>query len=128
MMNGDILTNLDARQLVLFHRQQGSCATMCVREYEWRIPFGVVRMSDGHLSGIEEKPIRREFVNAGIYVLSPEALDQIPGTGPMDMPTLFRNIAQHIGPPAVFLMREYWLDIGHFEDLRRAQEDSHLFQ
>jgi dTDP-glucose pyrophosphorylase len=128
VMNGDILTNLDARQLVLFHRQHGACATMCVREYEWRIPFGVVQMNDGHLSGIEEKPTRREFVNAGIYVLSPEALDQIPATGSVDMPTLFRNIGQNIGAPAVYPLREYWLDIGHLEDLRRAQEDSHLFQ
>src|SRR5258708_35441413 len=128
VMNGDILTNLDARQLMLFHRQQAACATMCVREYEWRIPFGVVQMNDGQLSGFEEKPTRREVVNPGIFVLLPEALDQIEPDGAVHMPTLFRNIAQHIGPPAVFLMREYWLDIGHFEDLRRAQEDSHLIQ
>ncbi len=128
VMNGDILTNLDARQLMLFHRQQAACATMCVREYEWRIPFGVVQMNDGQLSGFEEKPTRREFVNAGIYVLSPEALDQIEPTGPMDMPSLFRNIAAKIGPPTVYPLREYWLDVGQLDDLRRAQEDIHLFQ
>lgn len=128
VMNGDILTNLDARQLLLFHRQQDARATMCVREYEWRIPFGVVQMNDGHLAGFEEKPTRREFVNAGIYVLSPEALDQIPPSGYLDMPALFRNVAQIIGPPAIYPLREYWLDIGHLEDLRRAQEDIHLFK
>jgi len=128
VMNGDILTNLDARQLLLFHRQQGAQATMCVTEYEWRIPFGVVQMNDGHLCGFEEKPTRREFVNAGIYVLSPEALDQIPPEGALDMPALFDRIARTIGPPAVYPLREYWLDIGHLDDLRRAQEDVNLFQ
>jgi dTDP-glucose pyrophosphorylase len=128
VMNGDILTNLDARQLLLFHRQQGVQATMCVREYEWRIPFGVVQMNDCHLAGFEEKPTRREFVNAGIYVLSPEALDLIPPSGPLDMPTLFHDVAQTMGPPAIYPLREYWLDIGHLEDLLRAQEDIHLFK
>jgi dTDP-glucose pyrophosphorylase len=128
VMNGDILTNLDARQLVLFHRQQGTAATMCVREYEWRIPYGVVRMADGRLSEFEEKPSRREYVNAGIYVLSPEAIAQIPPEGALDMPALFRQVAQTIGPPAVYPLREYWLDIGHLDDLQRAQDDIHLFQ
>jgi dTDP-glucose pyrophosphorylase len=128
VMNGDILTSLDARQLLLFHRQQGVRATMCVREYEWRIPFGVVQISDGYLAGFEEKPRRREFVNAGIYVLSPEALDQVPPNGPYDMPALFRNVAQILGPPAIYPLREYWLDVGHLEDLLRAQEDIHLFK
>jgi dTDP-glucose pyrophosphorylase len=128
VMNGDILTNLDVRQLLLFHRQQDVHATMCVREYEWRVPFGVVQMNDGYLIGFEEKPTRREFVNAGIYVLSPVALDQIPHSGPLDMPALFRNVAQNLSPPAIYPLREYWLDIGHVEDLLRAQEDIHLFK
>ena len=128
VINADILTNLDARRLVLFHREQAVAATMCVREHEWRIPYGVVKMSDGHLVDFEEKPTRREFVNAGIYVLSPQALDQIPTSGAVDMPALFRAIAKNIGPPAVYPLREYWLDIGHLDDLQRAQNDIHLFQ
>lgn len=128
VINADILTNLDARRLVMFHREQEVTATMCVREHEWRIPYGVVSMQDGRLVDFEEKPTRREFVNAGIYVLSPQALDQIPPSGALDMPTLFRNIAKNLAPPAVYPLREYWLDIGHLDDLQRAQNDVHLFQ
>jgi len=128
VMNADLLTNLDARQLLLFHREHGSCATMCVREYEWQVPYGVVQVSDGHLTGFEEKPARREFVNAGIYVLSPEAFDHIPAIGGVDMPALFRRIAEKVAPPTVYPLREYWLDIGHLDDLQRAQDDVRLFQ
>jgi dTDP-glucose pyrophosphorylase/predicted transcriptional regulator len=127
VMNGDVLTDLDARQLLLFHREQGVAATMCVRDYEWRIPYGVVQIDRGRLVEFEEKPIRREFVNAGIYALSPEALDQIPPTGPIDMPELFRRIALNIGPAAVYPLREYWIDVGHLDDLQRAQSDAHIF-
>jgi dTDP-glucose pyrophosphorylase/predicted transcriptional regulator len=128
VINGDVLTNLDARQLLLFHREQGVAATMCVRDYEWHIPYGVVRIDRGRLAEFEEKPTRREFVNAGIYALSPEALDQIPPAGPLDMPDLFRRVALNIGAPAVYPLREYWIDIGHLDDLQRAQRDAHIFQ
>jgi dTDP-glucose pyrophosphorylase/predicted transcriptional regulator len=124
IMNGDILTNLDARPLVRFHREQGVHATMCVREYEWKVPYGVVSMTEnGRMARFEEKPSRREFVNAGIYVLSPEALDYLPPTGAIDMPTLIDRIADTNGPAAVYPLLEYWLDIGHLDDLRRAQDD-----
>jgi dTDP-glucose pyrophosphorylase/predicted transcriptional regulator len=128
VMNGDVLTNLDARQLLLFHREQNVAATMCVRDYEWRIPYGVVRIDGGRLAEFEEKPARHEFVNAGIYALSPEALDHIPPEGPLDMPELFRRIAQSVGPAAVYPLREYWIDIGQLDDLQRAQSDAHIFQ
>ena len=123
VMNGDILTNLDARLLLLFHREQKACATMCVREYEWTIPYGVVRSSNGHLEKFEEKPTRREFVNGGIYVLSPEVLDLLPECGAIDMPTLLDRVATRIAPPTIYHLREYWLDIGHVDDLGRAQHE-----
>ena len=124
VMNGDILTNLNARHLVQFHREQQVVATMCVREYEWKVPYGVVSMSDnGRMQRFEEKPSRREFVNAGIYVLSPDVLDHLPGTGPIDMPTLIDRASAAAGAAAVYPLHEYWLDIGHLDDLQRAQDD-----
>jgi dTDP-glucose pyrophosphorylase/predicted transcriptional regulator len=123
VMNGDILTNFDAQQLLSFHRAQESAATMCVREYHWQIPYGVVQIANGRLASIHEKPVRREFVSAGINMLSPEALDLIPASGPFDMPALMEAVAAGGTPPAIYPLREYWLDIGHLEDLQRAQTD-----
>ena len=124
VMNGDILTNFDARRLLDFHNRQNAVATMCVREYEWHIPYGVVRTTeDGRLAGFEEKPRRTEFVNAGIYVLSPPALELVEGAGMLDMPTLFERVESAFGAPAVYPLNEYWLDIGHLDDLQRAQDD-----
>jgi dTDP-glucose pyrophosphorylase/predicted transcriptional regulator len=123
VMNGDILTNLDARQLLHFHGNHGATATMCVREYQWQIPYGVVQIKDGRLASINEKPTRREFVSAGINVLSPAALELIPRSGPFDMPALMEAIAAAGSPPAIYPLREYWLDIGHLEDLKQAQDD-----
>ena len=123
VMNGDILTNFDAQQLLSFHRTHGAIATLCVREYQWQIPYGVVQIENGRLASIHEKPTRREFVSAGINMLSPEALDLIPSSGPFDMPALMEAVAATGTPPAIYPLHEYWLDIGHLEDLQRAQED-----
>ncbi len=127
VMNGDVLTTLDARRLISFHREQQAVATMCVREYEWSIPYGVVCIDNGRLAGFDEKPSRSEFVNAGIYVLAPEALDYIPASGAVDMPTLFQAIGQKVESPSIYPLREHWLDVGHLADLQRAQDEVHLF-
>jgi NDP-sugar pyrophosphorylase family protein len=92
------------------------------------IPYGVAKVDNGRLVELQEKPTRREFVSAGIYVLSPEALDLIPPNGPVDMPALLQNVSQSIAPPAVYPLSESWIDIGHLEDLQRAQDNIHLFQ
>ena len=124
VMNGDILTTLDARLLLSSHQSSGAPATVCVREHTWRVPYGVIKVdANGRCSAIEEKPLRREMISAGIYALSPEALAHIPPAGVCDMPTLLERLGATLGPVAIFQLREYWLDIGHLDDLRRAQDD-----
>ena len=48
VMNGDILTKFNINQLLNFHKKNHSFATICAREYEFKIPFGVI-----HSNGIE---------------------------------------------------------------------------
>lgn len=120
VMNGDLLTKVNFDQLLEFHNASGLPATMCVREIQQQIPYGVVKTEEHRLLGIEEKPMHSYFVNAGIYVLSPEILLLIPHNTFYDMPTLFdRLITNGIGA-SVFPIREYWLDIGRMSDFEKA--------
>ena len=123
VMNGDILTNSNFRHLIDFHRQNKAMATMCVREYEQQVPYGIVQTSGTKLQSITEKPMQTYFVNAGIYVIDPEALDYVPKGQYFDMPQLFDALKQADEDPAVFPIREYWLDIGRHEDLERARAE-----
>ena len=91
-MNGDLLTQINFDQLMQFHKEHEAIATMCVREYEFQIPYGVIETNGANLVNIKEKPIHRSFINAGIYVLSPEVLDFIPQSEFYDMPTLFEQL------------------------------------
>ena len=123
IMNGDLLTKANFRHLLDFHLQHKAEATMCVREYSLQIPYGVVTSDRHRLTAINEKPTHRFFVNAGIYVLQPEVLNQIPRNQYMDMPSLFDLLIKNQQETAVFPIREYWLDIGRISDFEQANNE-----
>jgi len=120
VMNGDILTKINYEQFLNFHNQTNSIATMCVREYEYQIPFGVIETNGHQLLSIEEKPIQKSFVNAGIYVLSPDVLNVVPENAFYDMPLLFEKLIELNEAVSAFPLREYWLDIGRVDDYEKA--------
>lgn len=123
VMNGDLLTKVNFSQLLSFHHENKSDATMCVREYDFQVPFGVVSTKKHRITAIDEKPVHRFFVNAGIYVLNPSAVGMIPKKKPLDMPQLFEKLIAKKKRVTAFPIREYWLDVGQIEDLKRAQGD-----
>lgn len=120
VMNADLLTNLNFRHLLDYHDQQGCRATVCVREHAVQIPYGVVAVDENRVVKIEEKPIHRHYINAGIYVLDPDLLAMIPSGTHFDMTALLERMNAEHQPIAVFPIREFWLDIGRHEDYAAA--------
>lgn len=121
MMNGDLLTTLNYRELLDFHNAHQGIATMCVREFEYQVPYGVIQ-SEGHLiRSMVEKPVQKFFVNAGVYVLSPELVKRVAPNTKIDMPTLLEQVIAEGRGVTMFPVHEYWLDIGRMEDFKRAQ-------
>lgn len=123
VMNGDVLTKVNFPQLLAFHDDHEAMATMCVREYDFQVPYGVVEMDNYRIRDIREKPVHSFFVNAGIYVLSPAAVAMIPAGRAYDMPSLFQEIIAKHQITAAFPIREYWIDIGQMADYERANGD-----
>ena len=122
-INGDLLTELSFERLVDFHAAHQGDLTVCVKEYAMEVPFGVVGLRDGQVTGIREKPSTSYHVNAGIYVVEPGALDRVdPGTA-LDMPDLVNRLIAAGGKVACFPLREKWVDIGTQADYRRAAAD-----
>ncbi|MGM0906002.1 MAG: nucleotidyltransferase family protein [Pseudomonadota bacterium] len=123
MMNGDVLTNVDFEKVLEFHNQYQPHATMCVRDYEYQVPFGVIQGEEHKVVQMKEKPVEHYFINAGIYVVSPELRQQVTIDTYLDMPSLLeKSIAQN-NDVVMYPLREYWLDIGRVEDYKRAQLD-----
>ena len=123
VMNGDILTRVNFQHLLEFHQANGAVATMCVRNHDYQIPYGLVSVDGDRLIAIDEKPRHRCLVSAGIYVLEPEALQWVDAGQRFDMPTLFERLIGSGKRTAAFPIREYWLDIGRMEDFEQAAGD-----
>jgi NDP-sugar pyrophosphorylase family protein len=123
VMNADLLTNVNFEHLLDFHLVEHSVATMCVREYDYQVPYGVIQTQGSKILSIKEKPIHKFFVNAGIYVLSPQVFEYIPKNEFYDMPTLFEDIIQDELKSISFPIHEYWLDIGRMSDFEQAQHE-----
>ncbi len=123
VMNGDILTNVNFKNLYTFHQEHQAIFTVAVRRYEFRVPYGVVEGQDGIITKIVEKPAVSFFVNAGIYLLEPQVRDLIPSDQRLDMPSLVQKLIDQKLPVASFPILEYWLDIGQPADYEQAQND-----
>jgi dTDP-glucose pyrophosphorylase len=123
VMNGDILTGVDFRALHRFHAEQEADMTVAVRPYELRVPFGIVDLDGVHVRGFSEKPFVRGLVNAGIYLIAPEALATVPAGQRYEMPQLIEELVGAGRRVVGFPLREYWLDIGQLADYERALVD-----
>lgn len=123
VMNGDILTRVDYRALVSFHQQHGADLTIGVRQFEMEVPYGVVEATHGIVHGLREKPKYEFLVNAGVYMLNPTARRRIPEGKKYNMTDLIDDLLLNGRTVACFPIVEYWLDIGHHDDFKRAQTE-----
>lgn len=124
VINGDILTHLDFRSMHNFHREHSADLTVAVRQYEVQIPYGVVEEEGGYIRQIIEKPIKKYFVNAGIYLLEPVVHKQIPLDTHFNMTDLIQMLLDEGKTVVGFPVWEYWRDIGQHADYEQAVDDA----
>lgn len=124
--NSDILTTASMAKMLRQHETQKAFITCAVRDYTYTIPFGVCEVRDLKILKITEKPKASTLVNAGLYVLSPEAIARVPKDKFYDMPELLASGIQSRELISPFYLHEYWIDIGKPEDFARANDEFHL--
>jgi dTDP-glucose pyrophosphorylase/CBS domain-containing protein len=122
VMNADILTKINFGNLLNFHQEHDSEATMCVREYDFQVPYGVIETDHYRIKKIDEKPVHNFFVNAGIYVLNKSLVNKVDGKSHLDM-TNFLEKELNDGGVNAFPVHEYWLDIGQIEEYEKANRE-----
>lgn len=120
VMNGDILTQLDYGALYRWHRDQRCAMTVAVRAYEAQMPFGVVQIEGERVASVVEKPVQRYDVSAGIYVLEPDVLCDVPDDTLFDMPDLMARLLAQGRPVGAYRFDDAWLALDRLEDLEEA--------
>jgi len=107
--------------VIEFHSQNDFYATMGVYSYFHQVPFGCVEIQDNRLAGLEEKPVLEKMVNAGIYVLSRDAVSAIPKNSYFPITTLFEDALKNNLVCGTFSVEKEWFDIGTPQQLLQAR-------
>ena len=123
VINGDILTKVDFRTMLAYHREHRAIMTVAVKQYDIKVPYGVIECEGPRVCALREKPQMHFLVNAGVYLIEPKVYEFIPNGEHFNMTDLIQWLldADHI--VASFPIIEYWLDIGQLEDYEQAQND-----
>jgi len=118
-LNGDELVDVDFGGLLERHRETGAAATVTVAQPPSQ--FGQVDLTDDDVvTGFHEVSRVPYWVNCGIYVLSPEAIERFPEKGDHET-TTFPELAAE-GTLRAFRHRGLWLTVNTPKELRRADE------
>lgn len=123
IMNADILTEIDFRAMVEFHQENHADVTVAARQYEYKVPYGVLECEGPEVIDLQEKPTYKFLVNAGIYLVQPSVHRMIPANQRFDMTDLVEKVLGTGGKVVSFPIVEYWLDIGQHEDYQQAITD-----
>ena len=123
LMNGDLLTDVNFEYLHNYHKLKNNIATISVREHNVELPYGVVKLNQNLISSFEEKPNYKFFINAGVYMFSPEVLNHIPRNKKYQIPELFIKLIKLKKKINTFNLKNYWLDIGQVEQLDQAKKE-----
>ena len=129
IISGDVLTDIDLRRAVEFHKKNNSVATIVLTRVENPLPFGIVITDEeGRIVRFLEKPswgeVFSDTINTGIYILEKKALDYIPTDREFDFSKdLFPLMLEKKEPLFGYIAEGYWKDVGSLEEYRAANMD-----
>lgn len=123
VINGDILTRVDYRAMLLYHKNEDAELTVASHRYHMQVPYGVIECEGPQIIQIREKPDINFMVNAGIYLLEPSVHRYIKNGLHLDMTELIGRLIADGRNVVSFPIIEYWLDIGQYADYEQAQKD-----
>lgn len=129
VFNGDVLTGLDLRAMVAYHREKGGAGVLHLIPVDDPSPFGcVVHERDGRVTAFVEKPPRETAptneINAGTYLLEPEVLAAIPADRAVSIEReTFPELVAGRRPLYAYTTSDYWIDIGRPDQYLSAHRD-----
>jgi mannose-1-phosphate guanylyltransferase / phosphomannomutase len=129
VISADALTDFDLSQILAFHKESKSLATLTLYRVPNPLEYGVIiTREDGAIVQFLEKPswgeVFSDTVNTGIYVLEPEILDYFESNKVFDFSQdLFPMMLKKGAPIFGFIAPGYWCDVGNLQEYIRANAD-----
>ncbi|MDA8855868.1 nucleotidyltransferase family protein [Alphaproteobacteria bacterium] len=120
--NGDIISNIPFRKILSYHQLHQAAATMAVHYHEWENPFGVVETNGVDILEVSEKPIQRNKINAGVYVINPKSINKLKRAQTLSMTDFFGSLIDQSERVVAYPLHEQWMDVGRHQDLKKAEK------
>jgi len=119
---GDHLSRLDLKKMYTYHKKQGGIASVSLKRTGVPLEYGIAKIdASNRIIAFEEKPIVRNYVNAGVYVFNPDIFQYIKAKDDFAknvFPRLLSEKQQING----YIFDDYWLDIGRPADYEKINE------
>jgi NDP-sugar pyrophosphorylase family protein len=122
VLNGDILTNIDFKDLFDFHVSQRNDITIAVSTKTVKDDLGVLLVDGFNLVEYIEKPTHVYYVSTGIYVFNKRVVKLLTPGDRADLPSLVMTAKQKGFRVQCYMnsLTKIWLDIGRPEDYAQA--------
>ncbi len=121
--NGDILTNINFSALMNFHKNNNADVTVVTKIIQVPLNYGVISSDNLSVKSIEEKPVLNFEINAGIYVINNDLLDNLKENEHYLMTDLLHDLLAKNKRVIRHPFDGYWLDMGFVGDYEKAQND-----
>jgi len=123
VMNGDVVTNLNFKKLLEFHKRAKAMLTVASKPYSLRLDVGFVEANkDGAITGYTEKPVINNVASMGVYVYSPEIKKFIKPQKRLDFPDLVKNLIKAKEKILAFNNNALWLHLVSAQEYEKAGE------
>lgn len=120
VVNSDVRVNSDFNALLRYHMKSKNIITVCAKEHEHQIPYGVIRFDNDAVVSIDEKPVSSYFVSAGLYLIDRKALSLLDHNIATDMSDYINRVKDNNSKVGLYPLHEEWLDVGLPSEYEKA--------
>ena len=121
VLNGDLVTQCNIGAMLDFHQRGHYSMTVGLKPHALEIPFGVAYVDGDRLVRLEEKPTERRLINAGMYIVSPEAVQLVPKNRAYPITDLLGCLLDQERDVGAYIVDDDWIDVGRHDELLRAR-------
>lgn len=122
VMNSDLFTNINYEDFFLHFKEHKADMSVAVVPYSITVPYGIFELDGRNIMGLKEKPTYNYYANAGIYLMKKEIINLIPDNVFYDATDLMDELIKINRKVIRFPLTGYWIDIGKYEDYKKAQD------
>lgn len=122
LMNSDLFTNVNYEDFYMHFIKHEALMSVATIPYSINVPYGIFELDGRNIKGVKEKPSYNYYANAGIYLLKKEALEYIPQDTFFNATDLIEKLISMGKSVIRFPLTGFWIDIGKFEDYKKAQD------